>query len=73
MDKCGLQVIFAIIPSTVSCYIHFAMGIMLEILWKIPKGSIEWPNEQLMAQYLNVITNKHSNAEYLNGAFRFMD
>ncbi|KAG8726441.1 hypothetical protein FRC11_000128 [Ceratobasidium sp. 423] len=46
---------------------------MLEILRKIPEGRIEWPDEQLMAQYSNVITNKHSNAEYLNGAFGFMD
>ncbi|KAG8728805.1 hypothetical protein FRC11_010158 [Ceratobasidium sp. 423] len=73
MDECGLQVIFAIIPSTVSRYVNFAMGIMLEILRKIPEGRIEWPDENLMEKYSDVITNKHRNAEYLDGAFGFMD
>ncbi|KEP46236.1 DDE family endonuclease [Rhizoctonia solani 123E] len=73
MDECGLQVIFAIIPSTVSRYISFAMGIMLEILQRLPVARIEWPDEDLMAEYSNLITNKHSHAEYLDGAFGFMD
>ncbi|KDN40849.1 hypothetical protein RSAG8_07867, partial [Rhizoctonia solani AG-8 WAC10335] len=73
MDECGLQVIFAIIPSTVSRYVNFAMEIMLEMLRRIPQARIEWPDEQLMQKYSDVITNRHDDAEYLDGAFGFMD
>ena len=41
----NLQQIFALIPTTVSRYITFALHILLSTLQAIPEAKIKWPKE----------------------------
>ncbi|GAB1526739.1 hypothetical protein RhiTH_009911 [Rhizoctonia solani] len=73
MSKAALQVVFALVPSTVLHYINFALGILLEILKEIPEAHLAWPTKAKMQENLHLITRKHRGAKYLDGAFGFMD
>ncbi|KAG8686021.1 hypothetical protein FRC11_009655 [Ceratobasidium sp. 423] len=73
MSEVSLQIIFAIIPSTVSRYINFALDILLEVLEQIPEAHLSWPDRAGMQRNSDIINSKHFGAEYLKGAFGFMD
>ncbi|QRW24360.1 DDE superfamily endonuclease [Rhizoctonia solani] len=73
MSKVALQVVFALVPSTVLRYINFALDILLEILKEIPEAHLAWPTEAKMQENSHLITRKHCGAKYLDGAFGFMD
>ena len=44
MQQLSLQQIFALIPSTVSRYLCFALSILLKILRQLPSTTIAWPH-----------------------------
>ncbi|KAG8686750.1 hypothetical protein FRC11_008428 [Ceratobasidium sp. 423] len=73
MSEISLQIIFALVPSTVSRYIDFALDILLKVLSQIPEGRLAWPTQQKMQDNSDIINNKHKHAKYLKGAFGFMD
>ncbi|KDN33518.1 hypothetical protein RSAG8_13388, partial [Rhizoctonia solani AG-8 WAC10335] len=73
MSEVSLQMIFALVPSTVSRYIDFALEILHEVLARIPEGCIDWPSQATMQVNSDLINNKHKRAKYLKGAFGFMD
>lgn len=72
MQESSLQQIFAIIPSTASRYITFALDILLKTLQLMPDASIEWlhtiPDE--FKQCSDLITARHPR---LKGAFASID
>lgn len=70
MNETGLQLIFAIIPSTLSRYIHFALSILLEVLKKLPEAEIRWPTRDSMQFYSEIIQDRHP---LIDGAFGFID
>ncbi|KAG9121025.1 hypothetical protein FRC07_003195 [Ceratobasidium sp. 392] len=65
-----LQMIFAIIPTTLSRYVENAMPILLNVLRTIPEGVIKWPTPDEMEEYATYITIRHPG---INGAFGFID
>ncbi|KAF8701721.1 DDE superfamily endonuclease, partial [Rhizoctonia solani] len=73
MGESALQIIFALTPLTVSWYINFAFKILLKVLCELPEACIEWPNAETMQENSRLINAKHANAQYLDGAFGFMD
>ncbi|QRW20431.1 DDE superfamily endonuclease [Rhizoctonia solani] len=73
MGESALQIIFALTPLTVSWYINFAFEILLKVLCELPEARIEWPNAEAMQENSRLINAKHANAQYLDGAFGFMD
>jgi hypothetical protein len=73
MSQTSLQVIFALVPSTVSRYIDFSLDILLEVLTRIPEAHLGWPTRAAMRENSQLINAKHSSAKYLKGAFGFMD
>ncbi|CAE6417110.1 unnamed protein product [Rhizoctonia solani] len=73
MSEVSLQIIFALVPSTVLRYIDFALEILLEVLKRIPQGRLYWPKEEVMQENSDIINAKHRRAKYLKGAFGFMD
>ncbi|EUC62819.1 DDE family endonuclease [Rhizoctonia solani AG-3 Rhs1AP] len=73
MSEVSLQIIFALVPSTVSRYIDFALDILLEVLTQVPEGRLVWPTQQVMQANSKLINDTHPNAKYLKGAFGFMD
>ncbi|KEP44928.1 DDE family endonuclease [Rhizoctonia solani 123E] len=73
MSEVSLQIIFALVLSTVSRYIDFALDILREVLEQIPEGHLGWPNPATMQANSNMINQKHKGAKYLKGAFGFMD
>ncbi|KAG8720587.1 hypothetical protein FRC08_018799 [Ceratobasidium sp. 394] len=66
----GLQQIFALIPSTISCYMHFTMPILLDVLCGLPEGKIYWPMIQEMEVYSLMIEAHYPD---LQGVFGFID
>lgn len=70
MNETGLQLIFAIVPSTLSRYIHFALSILLEVLQKLPEAEIRWPSCDSMQVYSDLIQQRHP---LIDGAFGFID
>jgi hypothetical protein len=56
----SLVLIFAVIPSTASRYLQFALSILLETLRNIPEGRIAWPTAAEFAENEQRITNRHS-------------
>ncbi|CAL1712331.1 unnamed protein product [Somion occarium] len=45
MREITLQQVFALIPATVTCYVTFALRILLETLKSMPLAKINWPDE----------------------------
>jgi hypothetical protein len=65
----SLMEIFALIPTTVSCFINFSL-ILLETLQKMPDGQIRWLQGEEFEESNNLILACHP---LLLGAFRSMD
>ena len=70
MSEISLQQIFALIPSTVSRYVRFALGCLLEAVKNIPEGGIYWPDGEQMEHDTELICNRHP---LLRGAFGSID
>jgi hypothetical protein len=47
MWELSLQQIFALVPSTVSQYVHFSLNILLETPKAMPDASIQWPRDKM--------------------------
>ncbi|KAG8711381.1 hypothetical protein FRC09_020637 [Ceratobasidium sp. 395] len=65
-----LQAIFAVVPSSLNRYVHFALEILHELLPKLPECRFLWPTHQEMMESANWIQDRHP---MIHGAFRFMD
>ncbi|KAF7368888.1 hypothetical protein MVEN_00214600 [Mycena venus] len=71
MREISLQQIFALIPTTVSRYITFALTILLGVLRKMPDAAIRYPSSVEEFQALNdLIIERHPR---LKGAFAGLD
>ncbi|KIY49753.1 hypothetical protein FISHEDRAFT_65168 [Fistulina hepatica ATCC 64428] len=70
MSDTSLSQIFAIIPSTVSRYIDFSMGLLKETLRIMPEASICWLTGNQFEECNSLITARHPR---LTGAFGSMD
>ncbi|KAF7371843.1 hypothetical protein MVEN_00041100 [Mycena venus] len=70
MREISLQQIFALIPSTISRYITFGLGLLLQVLRRMPQARIKWPQENDerddFAEYNALIVARHP---LLDGAF----
>ena len=70
MREVNLQQIFALIPTTVSQYITFALRILLSTLQAIPEAKIKWPKENDFKTLSHLVLQRHSR---LVGAFGSID
>lgn len=70
MSDTSLQQVFALVPSTVSRYIAFALDILLETLQDIPETAIAWPTGNEFNILSAIIENRHP---LLRGAFGSID
>lgn len=70
MSETALQQIFAVVPSVLTRYVHFALGILSELLLDLRDARIQWPTVAEMEEYSNVIQNRHP---LIQGAFGFLD
>ncbi|GAB1517382.1 hypothetical protein RhiTH_000430 [Rhizoctonia solani] len=70
MNKTSLQEMFALVPSVLSRYIEFAIGILSAVLKQIREARITWPSVAKMAEYSEMIKKRHPMIE---GAFGFID
>jgi hypothetical protein len=43
MREVSLMQIFVLIPTIISCYLHFSLSILLHTLKNIPEAFIQWP------------------------------
>lgn len=59
MREILLQQIFALVPSTVSRYINFALSMLQQLLWKLPDAQIRWPTADQMAEYAEIVSRRH--------------
>ncbi|KAG9119718.1 hypothetical protein FRC07_005110 [Ceratobasidium sp. 392] len=65
-----LQALFAVVPSSLNCYVHFALEILNELLPKLPECRFLWPTHQEMMESAKWIQDRHP---MIHGAFGFMD
>ena len=70
MRHVSLQQIFALVPSTVSRYIHFALSILLEVLRQMPPAAISWPQGDEFLELSGYVSMRHS---LLQGVFGSID
>lgn len=71
MLEISLQQIFALVPTTVSCYIKFAMMILLKTLQAMPEAKICFPKTtEELTEYTDLICARHP---LLRGAFASID
>jgi hypothetical protein len=70
MHDVSLMQIFALVPSTVSRYLSFALQILLELLRRLPEGQIQWPTGDEFAELNDLVIKRHP---LLDGAFGVMD
>jgi len=75
MPDTSLVEIFALIPTTVTRYIHFAQDILLTLLRDLPEGAIQFPSGDRMGhnefeEYTQIIQARHPR---LVGAIGTMD
>ena len=59
MREISLQLIFALVPSTVSRYINFALSMLQQLLRKLPDAQIRWPEADQMAEYAGIVGARH--------------
>ena len=68
MREVGLQLIFALIPSTVSRYLSFTRQILLDTLRRYPAARVAWPDGGQFGEMTNLIQVTHvlpvCNASY---------
>lgn len=71
MREISLQQIFACIPTTISRYITFSLGLLLETLRLMPAAKIKWPEHpDDFQEYNDLIIERHPR---LTGAFASID
>ena len=59
MPSMGLQLIFALIPTTVSHYLQFSLSILLATLRTMPESSIKWTEGQGFIEDNKIIIAHH--------------
>jgi len=70
MRQVSLQQIFALVPSTVSRYLHFALSILLEVLRQMPHATITWPQGNEFLELSGYVSMRHP---LLQGVFGSVD
>lgn len=70
MRQVSLQQIFALVPSTVSRYLRFALPILLEVLKNMPSATIAWPHGHESLKLSGYVSIRHP---LLDGVFSSMD
>jgi len=70
MRQVSLQQIFALVPSTVSRYLSFALSILLEVLRQIPHATITWPRGDEFLELSGYVSMRHP---LLQGVFGSID
>ena len=70
MRQVSLQQIFALVPSTVSRYLRFALSILLEVLRRVPQAAIAWPRGDEFLELSGYVTAWHP---LLRGVFGSID
>ena len=70
MRQISLQQIFALIPSTVSRYLRFALSILLEVLRQMPPATIAWPQGDQFLELSGYVSMWHP---LLHGVFGSVD
>jgi hypothetical protein len=70
MNETSLQEMFALVPSVLSRYIEFALGILSTVLRDIREARIQWPSHEKMEFYSKKISACHPS---IVGAFGFLD
>ena len=70
MRQVSLQQIFALVPSTVSRYLHFALSILLKVLRKMPHATIAWPRGDEFLELSGYVSQRHP---LLQGVFGSID
>ena len=70
MRQISLQQIFALIPSTVSRYLRFALSILLKILRQMPSAAISWPHGDEFLELSGYVSIRHP---LLHGVFGSID
>jgi hypothetical protein len=70
MLEISLQEIFALVPTTVSCYLKFSQHILLKTLKRIPDAAISFPQGELLKADNERIRARHPR---LVGAFGSID
>ncbi|KAG6828836.1 hypothetical protein H0H93_014699, partial [Arthromyces matolae] len=70
MHAVSLMEIFALIPSTVSRYIHFSLSILLSVLRTVPEAEVRWPEGESFEELNDLVVARHP---LLTGAFGTMD
>ena len=70
MRQVSLQQIFALVPSTVSRYLRFALSILLTVLRRMRHAIITWPQGNDFLELSNYVTARHP---LLQGVFGSID
>jgi len=70
MRQVSLQQIFALVPSTVSRYLNFALSILLKVLRQMPDAAITWPRGDEFLELSGYVAMRHP---LLQGVFGSID
>ena len=70
MRQLSLQQIFALVPSTVSRYLRFALSILLRVLRQMPSATIAWPHGDEFVELSSYVSIRHP---LLHGVFGSID
>lgn len=70
MRQVSLQQIFALVPSTVSRYLQFALSILLMVLQRMPHTAIAWPQGDDFLELSGYVAARHP---LLHGVFGSID
>jgi hypothetical protein len=70
MHEVSLQQIFALIPTTVSRYVNFALEILRDTLRKLRDAAIQWPKDDDFENLNSLVVERHN---LLLGAFGTAD
>lgn len=70
MRQLSLQQIFALIPTTVSRYLGFALSILLKVMRQMPSAAISWPHGDEFLELSGYVSIRHP---LLHGVFGSID
>ena len=70
MQQISLQQIFALVPSTVSRYLHFSLSLLLKVLRHMPHATIIWPCGDEFLELSGYVSTRHP---HLQGVFGSID
>lgn len=70
MRQVSLQQIFALVPSTVSRYLRFALSILIKVLRQMPSAAITWPRGEEFFELSGYVSTRHP---LLQGVFGSID